>query len=150
MPLQILNVLIFFILIALIILHRDAAKFAETSHLTRLNDEESKRTYIASGITDKIHPGAKILVVLYSLFCRKCDSTNIFVDLDVDDDFLQITCRDCGRVTRIKLTDLMIHNAEERHQSSRKRKSKLRYRPEKRKHDDEEDEDESQNTLKME
>lgn len=143
MPLQILNVLIFFILIALIILHRDAAKFAETSHLTRLNDEESKRTYIASGITDKIHPGAKILVVLYSLFCRKCDSTNIFVDLDVDDDFLQITCRECGKVTRIKLTDLMIHNADERHPVSRKRKPKLRYRNEKRKHDDEEDEDES-------
>ena len=143
MPLQILNVLIFFILIALIILHRDAAKFAETSHLTRLNDEESKRTYIASGVTDKIHPGAKILVVLYSLFCRKCDSTNIFVDLDVDDDFLQITCRECGKVTRIKLTDLMIHNADERHPVSRKRKPKLRYRNEKRKHDDEEDEDES-------
>ena len=143
MPLQILNVLIFFILIALIILHRDAAKFAETSHLTRLNDEETKRTYIASGITDKIHPGAKILVVLYSLFCRKCDSTNIFVDLDVDDDFLQITCRDCGRVTRIKLTDLMIHSAEKKHPVQQKRKPKLRYRPEKRKHDDEEDDDES-------
>lgn len=127
MPLQILNVLIFFILIALIILHKDASKFAETNHLTRLNDDENKRVYVASGITDKIHPGAKILLVMYSLFCRKCDSTNIFVDLDTDDDFLQITCRDCGRVTRIKLTDLMVNVVNEKNQNQnhthRKRKS---------------------------
>jgi len=108
MSMQMLNIVIFLILIGLILLHRDASKYAETSHIIRLNDSNEQRIYIASGVTDKVHEGAKILLVLYSLFCRKCKSTNIFVDLDTENDFLMMTCRECGMITRIKLTDLMV------------------------------------------
>ena len=112
MSIQMLNIIIFLILIGLILLHRDASRYAETSHIIRLNDDNEQRMYIASGVTDRVHEGAKILLILYSLFCRKCKSTNIFVDLDTENDFLVMTCRDCGMITRIKLTDLMLEFKE--------------------------------------
>ena len=126
MSIQMLNIIIFLILIGLILLHRDASRYAETSHIIRLNDDDEQRMYIASGVTDRVHEGAKILLILYSLFCRKCKSTNIFVDLDAENDFLVMTCRDCGMITRIKLTDLMLEfkEAVKRKQKSTKKTEK--------------------------
>lgn len=95
----------------ILLLRRDAAKVAETQHLIRLDggESENRREYVASGLNDNQKPGSKILCILYSLYCRNCDSTNIFIDLSETKDYLELHCRDCGYNTLIPLRKLVIH-----------------------------------------
>ncbi len=95
----------------ILLLRRDAAKIAETQHIIRLDggESENRREYIASGLSDNQKPGSKILCILYSLYCRNCDSSNIFIDLSETKDYLELHCKDCGYNTLIPLRKLMIH-----------------------------------------
>lgn len=93
---------------ALLLLRRDTERYATSENITKINEDDNNRVYVASRITDTKHPGAKILLVMYSLYCRKCDSTNIFVEMSEEDDSIHVECRDCGFVTRIKLSKLFI------------------------------------------
>ena len=103
-------VIIVIVGILVVILRRDATKYAETQNITRIDSGESKtrREYIASGITDSSFPGSKILIIMYSLFCRKCNSTNIFAEIGEDKEHVQVFCRDCGYTTLIPLKKLLI------------------------------------------
>lgn len=106
--------LVFVFIIALILLRRDTQRYATSEHITQIdNNDEDKRVYVASRITDKENPGAKILLVMYSIYCRKCKSTNIFVDMSDEDESIHITCRDCGYITRIELEKLFVKKKEE-------------------------------------
>ena len=97
--------------IFILLLRRDATKFAETQHLQRLDngEDQGRREYVASGLNDKQNTSAKILCILYSLYCRNCNSTNIFIDLTETKDYLEIHCRECGYNTLIPLKKLLIH-----------------------------------------
>ena len=97
--------------ILILYLKHDSARYAETQNITRLDngDDHDRREYIASGITDGDFHGTKILVILYSLYCRKCGSTNIYAEIAETKEHIQIECRDCGYVTLIPLKKLIIH-----------------------------------------
>ena len=113
MQLGILEMYVIMTIIGLLILllRRDAAKVAETQHLIRLDggESENRREYVASGLNDNQKPGNKILCILYSLYCRNCDSSNIFIDLSETKAHLELHCKDCGYNTLIPLRKLMIH-----------------------------------------
>ncbi len=113
MQLGILEMYVIMTIIGLLIflLRRYAAIIAETQHIIRLDggESENRREYIASGLSDNQKPGSKILCILYSLYCRNCDSSNIFIDLSETKDYLELHCKDCGYNTLIPLRKLMIH-----------------------------------------
>ncbi len=98
-------------LIFIIILKRDSQKYAETNNITKLdqNEDGTRREYIASGVTDYSKSGSKLLIIIYSIFCRNCDSTNIFAEISEDKEHIQLTCRDCGYNTLIPLKKMFIH-----------------------------------------
>ena len=104
-------VMIIITIILIVILKRDSRKYAETQNITRLDNEDDRdrREYIASGITDGDFHGAKILVILYSLYCRKCGSTNLFAEIAETKEHIHVECRDCGYITLIPLKKLIIH-----------------------------------------
>ena len=104
-------VMIIVTLILIVYLKKDATKYAETQNITRLDngDDNNRREYVASGITDGDFHGAKILVILYSLYCRKCGSTNIFAEIGESKEHIHVECRDCGYITLIPLKKLIIH-----------------------------------------
>jgi RNase P subunit RPR2 len=105
-------VLVLLVGFLIVYLTHDAKRMAETQNITKICDDvDGRREYIASGITDYNHPGAKILVILYSLFCRKCDSTNIFAEIAEDKEHIQVICRDCGYNTLIPLKKMLIHES---------------------------------------
>ena len=97
--------------IFILILKRDSKKYAETQNITRLDDgnDEHRREFIASGISDYKYAGAKILVIMYSLYCRKCMSSNIFAEISEDKEHVQVICRDCGYITLIPLKKMLIN-----------------------------------------
>lgn len=100
--------LIIVVIIALFALHKDVKRYADHEYLTKIKNDRDERIYIASRMNDENSSGAKILMVLYSLYCRKCHSSDVFVELSEDHDYLLITCRNCDTVTRIKLAKLFI------------------------------------------
>lgn len=103
-------VLVAIIAILILYLRKNSTKFAETQNITRLDvsDDDNRREYIASGVTDQNFPGSKILIIMYSLFCRKCNSANIYAEIGEDKDHVQVYCRDCGYTTLIPLKKLII------------------------------------------
>ena len=113
MQLGILEMYVIMTIIGLLILlqRRDAAKVAETQNIKRLDtgESENRREYVVSGLTDKQKTGSKILCILYSLYCRNCDSANIFIDLSETKDHLEVHCGECGYNTLIPLKKLLIH-----------------------------------------
>lgn len=112
MELGIIEMWVMAIVVGLLVVYLtiDSKRMAETQNITKLHDDvDGRREYIASGITDYNHPGAKILVILYSLFCRKCESTNIFAEISDDKYHIQVICRDCGYNTMIPLKKMLIH-----------------------------------------
>jgi RNase P subunit RPR2 len=102
-----LLVMIIIILILLLILRHDAKKYAITQNVTTLIDDKTGRVYVASHVSDRKYHGAKVLMVLHSLYCRKCKSDNIFVDLSDDASMLIIKCRDCGHTTQIPVKNIL-------------------------------------------
>lgn len=100
--------LVLVVLVALFFLNKDVKRYADHEYLTQIKNDRDERVYVASRMNDENASGAKILMVLYSLYCRKCHSTDVFVELSEDHDFLLITCRNCDKVTRVKLTKLFI------------------------------------------
>ena len=105
-----LIVLVF--IVALWRLRVDTQRYASTENITKIEDTEDHTVYVASGITDKENPGAKILMVMYSLYCRKCHSTNVFVELSDEDKSIHVLCRDCEYITRIKLSKLFVKHED--------------------------------------
>ena len=110
---MITDVIVYWLLIvivsaSLVLLRKDSERYATCENVTKINEDDDNRVYVASRMTDTEHPGAKILLVMYSLYCRKCDSTNVFVELSEEDDSIHAECRDCGFITRIKLSKLFI------------------------------------------
>lgn len=98
----------FFVLISLIALNWDAKKYAMLNNITTIYDNDERRIYIGSGMADNEYKGCKILMVMYSLFCRKCNSQNIYVELNDEASSLDVYCKDCGYVSRIKLEKLIV------------------------------------------
>lgn len=103
-----LLVTVVIIMILLLILRRDSQKLAITQDVTEIANKSNTRIYVASHVSDRKNPGAKILLILHSLYCRKCDSTNVLVDLSDDGRMLIIKCRECSYSTRIKMDDLLL------------------------------------------
>ena len=104
-------VMILITILFIIILRINVSKFADTRNITRIDvgEDEDRREFVASGITDPRNHGSKILVVLYSLFCRKCDSVDIFAEISDDNEHIELVCRKCGYITLIPLKKLVIH-----------------------------------------
>ena len=98
-------------IILMIVLKINANKLADTRNIARIDvgEDESRREFIASGVTDIRHCGSKILVILYSLFCRNCNSTDIFAEISEDKEHIELVCRKCGYITLIPLKKLVIH-----------------------------------------
>ena len=94
-----------------IVLRINASKLADTRNIARIDigEDEGRREFIASGVSDANNKGSKILVILYSLMCRKCDSSNIYADISEDKEHIEITCKDCGYITIIPLKRLVFH-----------------------------------------
>lgn len=98
-------------IILMIVLRINVGKLADTRNITRIDvgEDGNRREFIASGMTDPRHHGSKILVVLYSLFCRNCDSTDIFAEISDDKEHIELVCRKCGYITLIPLKKMIIH-----------------------------------------
>ena len=96
----------------LLMLKINAEKVAVMQHFTILQDSENQRTYIAAGVSDTEFNGRKILLVMYSLFCRKCNSSDVFVEMESDSESIEVECRKCGHITHLKLNKLFIENKD--------------------------------------
>ena len=108
----------FFVLIGLIALTIDAKKYAMINNVTNLFDDSERRIYIASGMTDNEYKGSKILMIMYSIYCRKCNGQDVYVELSDESKSLDVYCKSCGYVSRIKLEKLVVKQEPINHRKS--------------------------------
>lgn len=103
--------LIVVVFVCIFILRRESTKYAETKNITRLDigEENERREYVASGLNDNDYHGTKILMILYSLYCRRCGSSDIFAEISDTNEHIQVYCRKCGYTTLIPLKKMLIH-----------------------------------------
>ena len=106
-------VIMLFTIGCLWLLKTNAEKVAVMEHFTVLKDSEDQRTYIASGVSDNEFKGRKILLVMYSVYCRKCESSDVFVEMEKDSESLEVNCRKCGHITHLKLNKLFIKETKD-------------------------------------
>lgn len=92
-------------------LYKDSKRFAYTENVVLLEETENRRSYVSYKPTG--HKKEKVLLVLYSIICRKCNSNDVLVELCEDDDCIHIVCKKCKYVTRIKLADIAINEIDD-------------------------------------
>ena len=103
--------LIILVFICIFILRKHSTKYAETRNITRLDtgEDDGRREFIASGLNDHDYHGNKILMILYSLYCRRCGSSDIFAEIAESNEHIEVYCKKCGYTTLIPLKKILIH-----------------------------------------
>lgn len=95
--------------IILLALYIDARRFRKSHQIKKVeHDEKNKNVYVA---TEDGKSGSqknyKVLVLLHSLHCEKCNSENIKIEITPDNKHVRVVCYDCGYASKISLKSII-------------------------------------------
>ena len=105
---ELLTVMVITIII-LAILYFDARRFRKTHRIKKVEqDDINKSIYVA---TEEGKLGTsknyKVMVLLHSLHCEKCNSENIKIEITPDNKHVRVICFDCGLISKISLKSII-------------------------------------------
>ena len=95
--------------IILLALYIDARRFRKSHQIKKVeHDNDTKNVYVA---TEDKKPGNgknyKVMVLLHSLHCEKCNSENIKIEITPDNKHVRVICYDCGYAQKISLKSII-------------------------------------------
>lgn len=98
------------IAIFLLVLYIDARRYRKTHHIKKVeHDENNKNIYVATedGRSPHNQKNYKVMVLLHSLHCEKCNSENIKIEITPDNQHVRVICFDCGFISKISLKSII-------------------------------------------